>query len=388
MRYANPLTRTAAQAITFVCAVVFVVFSIIYLHFFQPEFLGLEQDVLSQGQTTYYPAWGTPLITLLLLGLGLLFRAFFPFPIRVQALAWFPSAFLLGVLTCMRFQEGTNEVSHIPWAWIIVLAGLYVLSLIISRMFPDTRSEKETLSTYMFPNMLILAFSFLCTCMIGNTSTSLHFELKAQQMIAEKNYDGALRVGERNQSFTPRLTALRAYALSRRNILGDSLFCYPLHAGSQDLLPVCPDTLTRGNVPSEIYEYLGARPGSKFREPHVTHFLELVYEHDTIPRPQVAQYLLCSYLLDKSLDKFSDFIVQIYDSLTASVPRHYQEAIVLDTYLRNPQDSTFYGQDIYDEFVHFYHQKSKYISRGATIARNSCTEDFSHTYWFYYYFSN
>ena len=125
-------------------------------------------------------------------------------------------------------------------------------------------------------------------------------------MIAEENFDGALRVGESNQSFTPRLTAMRAYALSRCNILGDSLFCYPLRAGSQDLLPVCPDTLIRGNVQSDIYEYLGARPASKFSEPHVTHFLELVYQHDTIPRPQVAQYLLCSYLLDKNLKPFEE----------------------------------------------------------------------------------
>ena len=74
MRYASPITRTAVQAITVVCAVVFVIFSIIYLHFYQAEFLGLEQEVLSRGQTVYYPQWGTPLITLLLLGLGLLIR--------------------------------------------------------------------------------------------------------------------------------------------------------------------------------------------------------------------------------------------------------------------------------------------------------------------------
>ena len=156
MRYASPITRTAVQAITVVCAVVFVIFSIIYLHFYQAEFLGLEQEVLSRGQTVYYPQWGTPLITLLLLGLGLLIRALVSFPIRVQALAWFPSAYLLGVLTCMRFQVGTNEVSHIPWGWIVVMAVFYVLALILCRMYPDVRSENETMSTYMFPNMLIL----------------------------------------------------------------------------------------------------------------------------------------------------------------------------------------------------------------------------------------
>ena len=387
MRYASPITRTAVQAITVVCAVVFVIFSIIYLHFYQAEFLGLEQEVLSRGQTVYYPQWGTPLITLLLLGLGLLIRALVSFPIRVQALAWFPSAYLLGVLTCMRFQVGTNEVSHIPWGWIVVMAVFYVLALILCRMYPDVRSENETMSTYMFPNMLILFFSFLFTCMIGNSSSSLHFELRAQRMIAEEDYEGVLRVGERSQSFTPRLTAMRAYAMSRRHKLGDSLFFYPLHVGSQDLLPECPDTLIRGDVPSEIYEYLGARPGSRFSEPHVTHFLEHVYEHDSIPTPQVAQYLLCSYLLDKNLDKFSDFIVQIYDSMTTSLPRHYQEAIVLNAYLQDPQDSTYQTWPIYDEFAQFGNQKSQYASQGISSARNSCLEVFSHTYWFYYYFN-
>ena len=218
MRYASPITRTAVQAITVVCAVVFVIFSIIYLHFYQAEFLGLEQEVLSRGQTVYYPQWGTPLITLLLLGLGLLIRALVSFPIRVQALAWFPSAYLLGVLTCMRFQVGTNEISHIPWGWIVVMAVFYVLALILCRMYPDVRSENETMSTYMFPNMLILFFSFLFTCMIGNSSSSLHFELRAQRMIAEEDYEGVLRGGERSQSFTPRLTAMRAYRISCLNV--------------------------------------------------------------------------------------------------------------------------------------------------------------------------
>ena len=163
MRYASPITRTAVQAITVVCAVVFVIFSIIYLHFYQAEFLGLEQEVLSRGQTVYYPQWGTPLITLLLLGLGLLIRALVSFPIRVQALAWFPSAYLLGVLTCMRFQVGTNEISHIPWGWIVVMAVFYVLALILCRMYIYVSQYAHSLfllSFHMYDRQFIQFTSF------------------------------------------------------------------------------------------------------------------------------------------------------------------------------------------------------------------------------------
>jgi len=386
MRYSSPLTRTATRVITITCAVVFVIFSFIYLHWFQPEFIGLEQDLLSSGQTVYYPEWGTPIIIFILFGLGLLLKSIFQFPIRLQALAWFPSSLILGLLTCIRFQDESNVFSHVPWGWIVAISVLYVLALFMCRLFPDARSENQTLSTYIFPNMLILAFSFLCTCLIGNTSSDLHFELKAERLISESNFDGALRVGEHNQSFTPHLTSLRAYALSRRGKIGDSLFCYPLRAGSQDLLPECPDTLVRGDVSSEIYEYLGACPASEFSNPPVTHFLEHVFHRDSLPRPQVVQYLLCSYLMDKNLEDFSDFIVEVYDSITAPLPRHYQEAVMLDTYLHNPQDSTFYGQEIFDEFSRFSHLRNSSATKGESFARNSCVEDFAHTYWFYYYF--
>ncbi len=386
MRYSNPLTRTATQAITVVCAVVFVIFSFIYLHYYQPEFIGLEQDALSSGQTVYYPEWGTPIIIISLLGLGILIKSLFSFPIRVQALAWFPSALILGILTSIRFHEGSSSTGFVPWGWIIFCIFLYVLALISCRMFPDARSENQTLSTYLFPNILVLAFSFFCTCMLGNSSSSLHFELKAERLIAEGDFDGALRIGEHNLSFTPRLTSLRAYALSRRDRLGDSLFSYPLRAGSQDLLPDCPDTLVRGDIPSEIYEYLGACPAEKFSDPHVTHFLDFIYHRDSLPRPQVAQYLMCSYLLDKNLGKFTDTVVEVYDSLTAKLPRNYQEAVLLDTYLRNPQDSTFYGQEIFDEFSRFCDLKNSSASMGESYSSNLCVEDFSHTYWYYYYF--
>ena len=385
MRYTSLLTKRAVRAIRFACAVFFVIFSFLYLFHYQSGILALEQHYFSDGQTAYNPYPGTLIITgiLLLLGIGL--QKLIRFPIRFLCAAWFPSLFILGLLTSMHFQFSLLDLTSVHWGWILFSLVFLVVVYIFSLTHPDSYNENKTLSTYLASNTLFLSFFSLLVCQFGNNSTLQHYELEASILANSGQFEEVLKVGKKSRLSSEYLTALRCYALSHEDALGDKLFTYALPLGSHAMLPDIQDSLRVRNSALKIYSYLTAVPRDSYTRNHVAEFLEQISLRDSISLPNVIQYRLCSFLLDKDLDRFDSLSTLVYDT-TCILPRHYLEARALSDRLNDRVDSLAMQDSIQIAFENFLSLQRDNRQSSEQYIANLCRERFGDTYWFYFFF--
>ena len=120
MNYNRTVKNDSAVTVRVMCAVVFVVFTFLWLYFFQADLLSVAQHVFSGGRTSYNRLTGTLLITLVLMLLQL--GVFWLVPLRkfFHALTYFPSFLCLAMLT----SAGERADCHFSlgrWLWLAPL---------------------------------------------------------------------------------------------------------------------------------------------------------------------------------------------------------------------------------------------------------------------------
>lgn len=115
-----------------ICTLVFTCFSFCNLYLYQSDYLAQLQYYFSRGETTYQPLVGAVLITLPLLLLGLFLHHVVRWPVRFCALVWFPSAFLLIVVTAMRMPELPGLATCIPWPGMLCSLLLFTFAVCFS----------------------------------------------------------------------------------------------------------------------------------------------------------------------------------------------------------------------------------------------------------------
>ena len=98
---------------------------------------------------------------------------------------------------------------------------------------------------------------------IANTKDVYHYRLKAERCLVEGQDSLALQVGAKSLQADRSLTAMRMFALSRENLLGEKLFDFPQYNGSQGLLPSFSDTTYTHDWTNALYKHLGGKPGEK-----------------------------------------------------------------------------------------------------------------------------
>ena len=100
------------------------------------------------------------------------------------------------------------------------------------------------------------------------------------------------------------------------------------------------------------------------------------------------EYLMAHYLLTKQLDKFIESLPRLDDFGYKSIPRHYQEAIVL--YIGTTRKNIDLGGRKMDaETVRRYNEINKIgeqFSHNADIAWRALAPRFGRTYYFYFIF--
>lgn len=328
VNYSSPFTRQAASLVTWACALLFACFSFCYLYLYQSDYLAQLQYHFSHGETTYQPLVGAVLITLPLLLLGIFLQRTVHWPLRSVALSWFPSAFLLTVLTSMRMPELPDHATCMPWGALIFVLMVFALTACLCSLHPDATGERASLCSYLSSNMLIMCCLMFMCGVLGYSSLSGHRELRMGRMLHQGHYARAVHCVSDTIGITHRLFALRAAALAESGYLADSLFCYPVPQGTTCLMPEQSDSLFVYDALPQLYRGMRAVPRSvdTFTE---RVFLEHALRADSLPRPLALDYLLCSHLLRGDLRAFCHDLVQHTDSLPTSLPRHYREALVL-----------------------------------------------------------
>ena len=160
---------------------------------------------------------------------------------------------------------------------------------------------------------------------------------KAKRAVDKGDYARALTVGKKSTKTNDELTSWRAYALYKQGSIGDKVFTYPLSGGSEALHRLPADDKDR---------------------------------------------ILCGDLMDKNLDQFARHIAQYYHDEAASLPRHYREALLLQTHLRsNPV--IIYRNNVLEADYSDY-QRMERQATDSIVRMNMLRGTFGTTYWYYY----
>jgi hypothetical protein len=227
--------------------------------------------------------------------------------------------------------------------------------------------------------MMTMAFMFMFVGIFSNGNDVLHYRLHMERCLKNKDYKDALKVGERSLATDSSLVMLRASALARSNMLAERLFEYPLVGGSASLLPNGTSVRCVSHDPGDIYRPVGAIPKNKMT---VEEYLKTIkITHQT--RGAYRDYLLCSYLLDKKIDKFANELRNYYKVDSATVlPKHYREALTLYKHQHASKYEGFVDDVSEADYEDLMAMRKKYHNEQERQTR--LRDAYGKTYWYYY----
>lgn len=381
MNYNHPNRNDSAVIVRVMCAVVFVVFSFLWLYFFQADILKVAQHVLSGGRTSYKPIVGTVLITTSLVLLQLFVYKLTHLRKNLHALTYFPSMLLLAVLTSVG-QNLDLQFSFGPWLWLFPLLFLWWIGSVWAARALETYSIRTFVGFFsrrMWINMLLMVLMIIGVTVAGNTNAVFHYRVHAEAAMVDQDFDEALRVGNRSWETDSCLLMVRMYALSRKGQLGDRLFAYPIIPSSKAMLPTSGQVRMMLYPVDSVYRHLGAIPRY---EMHPMDYLRTIIRSGQA-KPAAIDYLLCGYLIDKDLDAFARELPRYYKT-DGTLPHYYREALVL--YNRQRTNPVVVYHDAVLDVDYQDLQKLEATYRVASERKGKVLENYANSYWYYYFY--
>lgn len=383
MNFNNPNTKNSTAVIRAVCAIVFCLFTFVYLYFYQADVLAVGQHVLSGGVTHYDRLIGAIIITFSLILLQIGVHTLFRLDKYCHALTYFPSLLVLTFITDIS-QDIDRGFSFGFWLWggPLLLILWTCLSLFVRNIQMYTNVTSSGLfSRAMWSNMAIMIFMFLFTGFVSNDNAVFHYRMRAEKCLLEGDYDGALAAGVKSLETDNNLTMIRIYALSRKGLLGEKLFTYPLAGTSDDMLPYSGTAHCMMYPNDSIYKYIGAKPNGYFQTiPYLKALMRL-----GLALSAVKDYILCAYLIDRDLDSFVRTLPEFYE-VNDNLPKHYREALTLYTHLRSKPYIIYHNTVMDTDFSDLQALERKHKTQAAkSVAVN---EMYSGTYWWYYMYAD
>ena len=125
MNYNHQRKNSSTLTVHVMCAIVFVMFSLSWLYFFQSDVMAMTQHVLSGGLTHYNRVLGALIITVVLYLVQLAVYRITRLKKRSHALTYVPSMMVLAMLTDVSQQiaSGGDVVHMVPW-WLVVIVAV------------------------------------------------------------------------------------------------------------------------------------------------------------------------------------------------------------------------------------------------------------------------
>lgn len=366
------------------CAIVFSLFSLAWLYWFQADVICVIQHVLSHGHTHHSRFWAAVLITIVLLFVQVVVVRIIRLDHRAHALTYLPSFMLMALIGNTDVWIG--NVSFSLWFWLHIVVDILIWLLfvwIVRKVMPyESRKEPSHMfSRRVWANMLVMVIMMMTVALYSNTNAVAHFRAAAEVAMMKGDVDKALRVGDESHETDVHLTMLRAWALAKKNELGERLFQYPIVGRGTDLLPFM-DSQSRLQLLSvtDFYDALGARPVGTTTQRRYFQLLE----KEAKATPLVADYKLCALLVDRKLAAFASLLPQYYE-LNESLPKHYREALVLYKH-QSSNPVVIYNHAVTDEDWHNYRQLVKNV--GNYNERKELAHDrYQGSYWYYFFYN-
>lgn len=386
MNYNHPTKNNSTIGIRLMCAIVFLIFSFIWLYCFQADVLAAAQHVFSKGKTSYDRLVGAVLITLSLQVLQLIVHATLKLRKRSHALTYMPSMLILALMTDISQNIDTDH-SLGNWWWAFPLVILIWLGVaLFARALQDVEPDRESCGLFsraMWVNMLQMLLMMVFVAFLGNTNAVFHYRMSAEARLLRGDSEGALRAGEKSLESDADLQMVRMYALSRTGQLGERLFHYPIVARSSAMLPTNGESHTTLYPVDSLYRYFGARPATKMLP--ARYLKALAKKNPTVSR-KLADYELCGLLIDKRIDDFVSLLRHYYteeDSLDMDrLPKHYREALTLYTHLRSNPVVVYHHAVMDEDWGNLQELEAQYPD--MTERKGKVEEQYRGTYWYYF----
>lgn len=370
-----------SSTINKVCALIFLVFTFLYLLFFQDDMLFYAQHVLSDGVTVYNPLIGAIILTTLIFLVSFIssktFTRNFSF---LPALHYMPSALMIAALTDIRIvEEGNENVFGKVWIVSIILYALLAIVNVIIKGLPlnKTHFSPTGLMRSIAGNMFVMLFITTLMVALGNTDELDHFRLRGEMLLKQQRFEEAVELGKVQKVCSEQFTMMRAYALGETNEIGERFFEYPVVGNANSLLPSKNNALLI--LPSiDLYRFIGGvpAPGMDARE-----CIRLLVKRNKLNN-KARDYKYLSRLLDRDLDGFVGYLKK--DSVSVdSLPKHYREALTLYSHLHSAPALKFSSPEMDTDFEDFQDVIKK--NPNKVLRENALRDSYGNTYWFYYY---
>ncbi|MGN1263465.1 MAG: DUF6057 family protein [Prevotella sp.] len=383
MNFNNSNRHNSTAVIKAVCAIVFCLFSFVYLFYYQADILAVAQHVLSGGVTHYDRTVGCVIIIVALLILQVGTYAITRLDRQYHALTYFPSLLILAVITDIS-PDIDKGFSFGAWLWLfpllLLIWGLVSCVLRNIQIYQNI-TPSGFFSRNMWINLLLLTLMFFGVGTIGNGNDVFHYRMRAEYCLLNNDTDGALAIGAKSLATDSCLTQLRAYALAKKGLLGEKLFTYPVKASGEDLVPSADGAHCIMYPNDSIFRFLGALPSGKIK----TYTYLKALERLGYAKPPVRDYILCGYLLDRKLDAFVHALPSYYE-VNDSLPKHYREALTLYTHLRSKPYLIYHNVVMDTDFNDLQTLEKQYPSLSAR--KLAVLKQYAGTYWWYYQYGN
>lgn len=369
--------RPEEQRIHVLLRGVFALFFFLYFYKSQDAAISLAQHQLSLGQTSFQPFTGAVILTALLIGLQALVLRVFRLSERFYVLSFLPSAVCAVLLTA--FVPYYRPSALLLTVGVMVLVGVFVCHK------SQRKDRRLPVMTYLWQGLLLMAYMGFA----GNANDVLTYEVRVARCLNAGDFSGAMEVGDRSLATSPKLVAMRAYAMSHfKGGLGAHLFSIPLSPdGSRQLCLEPADTSRILFRPDSLYRHLGCEGlagGMQMKEGRdVARFFEECARRN--PQGVARDYWLCALLLDKRLGKFAEELPKYYEVADSiKLPRYYAEALLLSNRLR--KDTTLHcaNPNVWANFQDFKDRERNILT--PTARRNLLYNEYGTTYWWYYYY--
>lgn len=365
------------------CAILFAVFSFLFVARSQSALLELLYEKVSTGKLQYNAYVVAAVISVTLTSFALWLNRYTGFKREWTAFSFMPSALLLAFVTDIDRSLYTGEYDFLKWIIVFAL-GVFAyaaFSFVLRRvLFAQIKNIAMSANRIIWRNLVLFVILFSMVGFLADGEENFKREALVASYYNKGDIEKALEVGARSNVASQTLTAQRAYILAKEGLMGEKLFEYPQLYGAEGILPETEQISPL--VPDSVFSMLGVepQPGEKAKD-----LLKRAVDANAVSNP-VKDYYLSALLLDRDIVEFVDAVERLYpDTDRKYLPKHYQEALVLYSSIDGSVSNVDSGA-IMEQFEAF-----KVLEAGHDdffVRGNYLRRKFGRTYWWYYLYGN